>query len=222
MACGMANGMMGLEMVDAAFVRAREPHVHAHAAIWSPASGIVEPEALVRTLARLCDDLGVIRLAETPVVGGGAVDGGIAVRTNAEEITAGVAVNAAGLYADEVSAVLGGRAISHLSLPRRVRGAGALPQATWCGRSCIPFRIPKGHGLGVHLTRTTWGSVLVGPTARFQDAQGRLRDGPPARSRHFFEPARTLLPECAVKICAWAAAASAPSCTDRKVRSKTS
>ena len=82
---------MGLEMVDAAFVRGREPHVHAHAAIWSPASGIVESEALVRTLARLCDDLGVIRLAETPVVGGGAIAGGIVVRTNAEEITAGVA-----------------------------------------------------------------------------------------------------------------------------------
>ena len=62
--------------------------MHAHAAIWSPASGIVEPEALVRTLARLCDDLGVIRLAGTRVVGGGAIEGGIAVRTTAEEITA--------------------------------------------------------------------------------------------------------------------------------------
>ena len=41
---GTTNGAEGLEIVDAAFVRSREPHVRAHAAIWSPATGIVEPE----------------------------------------------------------------------------------------------------------------------------------------------------------------------------------
>ena len=31
-----------------------------------------------------------------------------------------------------------------------------------------PLPDPSGHGLGVHLTRTTWGSVTLGPTARYQ------------------------------------------------------
>ena len=127
MACGMANGVPGLEMVDAAFVRAREPHVHAHAAIWSPASGIVEAEALVRTLARLCDDLGVIRLAETPLVGGGASRRYRRAHDRGGN-HGGVAVNAAGLYADEVSAVLGGRPFRSIPAAANTRSS-CRPQA---------------------------------------------------------------------------------------------
>src|SRR5580693_1807579 len=41
---GLANGVEGLTIVHTAFVAAREPHVHAVAALYSPDSGIVNAE----------------------------------------------------------------------------------------------------------------------------------------------------------------------------------
>ena len=56
-----------------------------------------------------------------------------------------------------------------------------------------PLPDPNGHGLGVHLTRTTWGSVTLGPTARYQARKDDYEsDREPLATFH--AAARRLLP----------------------------
>ena len=63
LALGTANGVPGLTPGGRRVRREREPHVRASAALFSPSTGIVDAEALVRTLARLCAEHGRLRAA---------------------------------------------------------------------------------------------------------------------------------------------------------------
>ena len=188
---GRANGVEGLHLVNASFVAEREPHVRAVAALHSPDSGIVDADSYVRALLHRGEEAGVLFLPASKLLNAEQQTDGLLLQTSRESILAGQVVNAAGLYADEVSTLIGGEQFT--IYPCRGEYAALTPSKRHIVNGLVyPLPHASGHGLGVHLVRTTGGEVWLGPTIRYQERKDDY-DGSRLPVESFVEPAQRLL-----------------------------
>jgi L-2-hydroxyglutarate oxidase LhgO len=198
---GEDNGVEGLRLIGPAEIRKREPHIAGAAAIEVPSTGIVSAEELVHAYARVAAGQGAEIVMHARVVslepGKETIRVGVLIGNEegalGETIEARCVINAAGLYADEVAALLGNN--SWKIHPVRgeyceIRGA----RASLINELVYPLPHVHGLSLGVHFTKTLWGTVLVGPTATYVEGKDNYeRDRLPIAA--FAESAKTLLPE---------------------------
>ncbi len=210
---GRVNGVANLRLIGPSEIREREPHVTGVAALEVPSTSIVSAEELVKAYARVAASRGANILVDARVtaleprsdsvvvsieIGDQAhparvVREGDPARIVREAVEARCVVNSAGLYADEVAALLGNT--SYRIYP--VRGEYAevtRARADLVNALVYPLPHTDQLGLGVHLTRTLWDKVLVGPTARYVAEKNNYeRDRLPLEE--FLHSARVLVPE---------------------------
>ena len=191
---GEANGVEGLALVDRAFIARREPAVAAAAALFSPNTGIVDAEALVKALVRAGEAAGVVFLAGTTLAGADRDPAGVVLHTAREAIGARAVVNAAGLYADEVSGCWAASAFASI---RAAASTRSWRRRSAASSTALVYPLPhaSGHGLGVHLTRSTGGQRVDRPDDSLSGSEGRLRRRDREPLEAFVEPTRELLPD---------------------------
>ncbi|OAA25404.1 putative dehydrogenase [Frankia sp. EI5c] len=187
-----ANGVPDTRMLDAAELRAIEPHARGVAALHSPTTAIVDYPAVARALrADILDAGGSVRTgAEVIGVEDGTagvrlrvrVRGSAAIRPNGTRRTVAgngglvetvsesvgpfdLLISCAGLHSDEVAALTG-----EDSSPRIIPFRGDYwllrPERRSLVRGLIyPVPDPRYPFLGIHLTKRVDGEILVGPNA---------------------------------------------------------
>jgi glycerol-3-phosphate dehydrogenase len=198
---GEDNGVEGLRIISPVEIRVREPFIKGVAALDVPSTGIVSAEELVHAYARVATNQGANIVTRAQVVSlepsRDAVRVGLRIGdeedSQRETIEAKCAINAAGLFADEVAALLGNH--SWRIYPVRgeyceIRG----PQSLLIKNLVYPLPHSDGLSLGVHFTKTLWGTVLVGPTATYVEGKDNYEKNRLPISA-FAESAKTLLPE---------------------------
>ena len=161
---GKTNGVPGLEIYDKAKLKEAEPFIsdEAKAALWAPSAGIVCPYELTIAAAENAVVNGAEFIRNFEVKKIDSDSNGFVISDGEKEITAKYIVNAAGVYCDEIAALIGDNSIH--TTPRKGeymlcdKSVGHLANHTI-------FQCPSKMGKGILVTPTVDGNLLLGPSA---------------------------------------------------------
>lgn len=161
---GKENGVPGLEIYDREKLREAEPYISddAKAALWAPSAGIVCPYELTiaATENAVVNGTDFIRNFEVDKID---YDGSeFIIHSKEQEIKARYIINAAGVYCDEIAAMIGDTSIH--TTPRKGEYMLCDKSVGHLAKHTI-FQCPSKMGKGILVTPTVDGNLLLGPSA---------------------------------------------------------
>jgi len=162
---GQANGIEGLEMLDEAGIKEREPHVAGIRAIFSPVTGIVDYGVVARHYADDIREMGGEIQTNREVVAIERKGGVTRLKTNAGEIEARYVITCGGLQSDRLAKMTGGKSDPKI-VPFRGDYLILKPEKRYLVKGNIyPVPDPEFPFLGVHFTPRMNGDIWLGPNA---------------------------------------------------------
>ncbi len=162
---GHANGLRGLRRVTSEELREIEPHASAVAALHVPSTGTVDFGRVAERMAELLAASGAEIRTGFELLSAEVGSESIRLLAADGDLQARAVINCAGLYADRVAALLGVDSPAQI-VPFRGEYFDIAGESAGLVRGSIyPVPDPRFPFLGVHLTRTVWGSVHAGPNA---------------------------------------------------------
>ncbi|MFC1509864.1 NAD(P)/FAD-dependent oxidoreductase, partial [Candidatus Omnitrophota bacterium] len=156
-------GVPRLEIVDREWLRKNEPNLNKDAlsALYAPTAGIVSPYRLVYDLSENAIRNGVELFTETKATSI-AANMPFEIATSKGMFKARFLINAAGLYADEVSKMVG---IDNFMITPRKGQEFLLDKKKEYITNHIIFPLPAKTSKGVLVIKTSDGNPMIGPTA---------------------------------------------------------
>jgi len=190
---GEKNGCIGLSKVNRSWIDNNDPFVRGIAALYSANTAIINPFLYTIHLAEAALQNGVEFFLNSEVTS-------IIKENNVFKISCGetsfkcdILVNSAGLYSDKIAAMAGDT--QYKIYPSRGEYFILDKHATLItGRPVYPVPRKGTGGLGVHLTPTIDGNMLIGPSAEYVNNCEEYASTRKGMDKLFSE-ARELLPE---------------------------
>ena len=165
---GEANGCKGLRLIGQEELRTLAPNIGGIAAMSSPNTAIFDPFLYTVALAENALKNGAEFRLSTEVTAIHKENGAFAVETTGGTLYSRILINSAGLRSGEVAAMVGVEGYRiypcrgvYLILDKIAKDNLAMP--------VYPAPAPGIGGLGVHLTPTIHGNIIIGPNAEYID-----------------------------------------------------
>ncbi len=162
---GIANGLQGLEILNAAATKEKEPHVRAVQSIWVPQAGITNYKKVAKKYLELVQKAGGQAIFNAPVIDIIKEGQHHRVITPKVEVTARQIISCGGLYSDKITKMTKPESPIQI-LPFRGEYYELIPEKQYLVNNLIyPVPNPDFPFLGVHYTRMIEGGIEAGPNA---------------------------------------------------------